>query len=62
MAKIDAAKSNISISKPRKIVVHLGRTREVEIVSEALAYTQAAGIELEYLFLKRKVIQMLAWD
>lgn len=35
------------ISKLRKVVVHFSRTGERDIVPEALAYAQAAGIGIE---------------
>ncbi|KAF8814501.1 hypothetical protein BYT27DRAFT_7206075 [Phlegmacium glaucopus] len=47
MARIDATRSNTAISKLRKVLVHFTRTRQMDIVPEALAYAQAAGIELE---------------
>ena len=46
-ARIDAAKSNASVSKLKKVLVKFSRTRQTDIVPEALAYAQAAGIKLE---------------
>jgi len=48
IARIDATKSNPeTVSKLRKVVVQFSRPREIDIVPEALAYAQAAGIQLE---------------
>ena len=47
IARIDATRSNASVSKPRKVLVQFQRSREIDIVPETLAYAQAAGIELE---------------
>ena len=47
MARIDATRSNPGVSKLRKVLVEFSRTIHTDIVPEALAYAQAAGIELE---------------
>ncbi|KAF8814499.1 hypothetical protein BYT27DRAFT_7206060 [Phlegmacium glaucopus] len=47
MARIDATRSNTAVSKLRKVLIHFTRTRQTDIVPQALAYAQAAGIELE---------------
>ncbi|KAF8800305.1 hypothetical protein BYT27DRAFT_7200197 [Phlegmacium glaucopus] len=47
MARIDATRSNTAVSKLRKVLVHFTRTRQIDIVPEALAYARASGIELE---------------
>ena len=46
-ARIDATKSNAGVSKLRKVLVDFSGSRQTDIVPEALAYAQAAGIELE---------------
>ena len=46
-ARIDATKSNAGVSKLRKVLVDFSGTRQTDIVPEALAYAQAAGIKLE---------------
>jgi hypothetical protein len=46
-ARIDATKSNAGVSKLKKVVVEFSGTRQTDIVPEALAYAQAAGIKLE---------------
>jgi len=46
-ARIDATKSNASVSKLKKVLVEFSGTRQTDIVPEALAYAQAAGIKLE---------------
>ena len=46
-ARIDAAKSNVGVSKLKKVLVRFSRTRQTDIVSEALAYAHAAGMKLE---------------
>ena len=46
-ARIDATKLNAGISKLKKVLVDFSRTRQTDIVPEALAYAQAAGIKLE---------------
>ena len=46
-ARIDATKSNAGVSKLKKVSVDFSGTRETDIVPEALAYAQAAGIKLE---------------
>jgi hypothetical protein len=50
-ARIDATKSNAGVSRLKKVLVEFSRTRETDIVPEALAHAQAAGIKLE-LYLK----------
>ena len=45
--RIDATKSNANISKLKKVLVEFLRTRQTDIVPEALAYAQAAGMKLE---------------
>lgn len=55
-ARVDAAKSNTGVSKLRKVKVHFGRAREIDIVPEALAYAQASGnpeLELELVYNKK---------
>ncbi|KAF8800302.1 hypothetical protein BYT27DRAFT_7313919 [Phlegmacium glaucopus] len=47
MARIDATRSKTAVSKLRKVLVHFRRTRQIDIVPEALAYARASGIELE---------------
>ncbi|KAF8814506.1 hypothetical protein BYT27DRAFT_7206083 [Phlegmacium glaucopus] len=47
MARIDATRSNTAVSKLRRVLIHFPRTRQIDIVPEALSYAQAAGIELE---------------
>ncbi|KAF8799667.1 hypothetical protein BYT27DRAFT_7201186, partial [Phlegmacium glaucopus] len=47
MARIDATMSNTAVSKLRRVSVYFARTRQIDIVPEALAYAQASGIELE---------------
>ena len=46
-ARIDATKSNAGVSKLKKVLVEFSRTRQTDIIPEALAYAQAAGINLE---------------
>ena len=46
-ARIDATKSNAGVSKLKKVLVDFSGTRQTDIVPEALAYAQAAGIKLE---------------
>jgi hypothetical protein len=46
-ARIDAIKSNPGVSKLKKVLVEFLRTRQTDIVPEALAYAQAAGMKLE---------------
>jgi hypothetical protein len=46
-ARIDATKSNAGVSKLKKVLIEFSRTRQTDIVPEALAYAQAAGINLE---------------
>jgi hypothetical protein len=46
-ARIDATKVNANVSKLKKVLVEFLRTRQTDIVPEALAYAQAAGINLE---------------
>ena len=46
-ARIDAAKSNVGVSKLKKVLVRFSRTRQTDIASEALAYAHAAGMKLE---------------
>ena len=46
-ARIDATKSNAVVSKLKKVLVEFSGTRQTDIVPEALAYAQAAGIDLE---------------
>lgn len=43
----DATRSNTGVSKLRKVLVQFVRTRERDIVPEALAYAHAAGIKLD---------------
>jgi hypothetical protein len=45
--RIDAARSNTCVAKLRKVLVQFSRTKQKDIVPEALAYARAAGIELE---------------
>jgi hypothetical protein len=47
IARIDATRSNASVSKLKKVLIEFSRPRQTDIVPEALAYAQAAGIELE---------------
>ena len=47
IAIIDATRSNTGVSKLRKVFVQFRRNRLTDIVPEALAYAQAAGIELK---------------
>ena len=53
IARIDATKSNTCASKLRKVLVQSQWTRQTDIVSGALAYARAAGIELELEFIKQ---------
>jgi hypothetical protein len=46
-ARIDATKSKAGVWKLKKVLVEFLRTRETDIVPEALAYAEAAGIKLE---------------
>ena len=46
-ARIDATKSNADVSKLKKVLVEFLRARQTDIIPEALAYAQAAGIKLE---------------
>ena len=46
-ARIDATKSNADVSKLKKVSITFSREREMDIVPEALAYAQAAGMKLE---------------
>ena len=46
-ARIDATKSNAGVSKLKKVLVEFSRTKQTDIIPEALAYAQAAGINLE---------------
>ena len=46
-ARIDATKSNTGISKLKKVLVEFTRTKQKDIIPEALAYAQTAGINLE---------------
>ena len=46
-SRIDATKSNHDVSKLKKVLVEFSRTRQTDIIPEALAYAQAAGIKLE---------------
>ena len=46
-ARIDASKSNSGVSKLKKVLVKFLRTKQTDIIPEALAYAQAAGINLE---------------
>ena len=46
-ARIDATKSNVGVSKLKKVLVEFSGTRQTDIIPEALAYAQAAGIKLE---------------
>ena len=46
-ARIDASNSNAGVSKLKKVLVEFSGTRQTDIVPEALAYAQAAGIKLE---------------
>ena len=46
-ARIDASKWNAGVSKLKKVLVDFSGTRQTDIVPEALAYAQAAGIKLE---------------
>ena len=46
-ARIDATKSSEGVSKLKKVLVEFSGTRQIDIVPEALAYAQAAGIKLE---------------
>ena len=46
--RIDAAtKSNAGVSKLKKVLVEFSGTRQIDIVPEALAYAEAAGITLK---------------
>ena len=45
-ARIDATKLNAGISKLKKVLVEFSGTRQTDIIPEALAYAQAAGIDL----------------
>ena len=45
--RIYVAKSNTSVSKLRRVSVQFSRSRQMDIVPEALAYAREAGIELE---------------
>ncbi|KAF8800298.1 hypothetical protein BYT27DRAFT_7064379, partial [Phlegmacium glaucopus] len=47
IGRIDATRSNTAVSKLRKVLVDFTRTRQIDIVPEALAYARASGIELE---------------
>ena len=46
-ARIDATKLNANILKIKKVAVEFSRTRQTDIVPDALAYAQAAGTKLE---------------
>ena len=46
-ARIDATKLNAGISKLKKVLVEFSGRRQTDIIPEALAYAQAAGIKLE---------------
>ena len=46
-ARIDATKSNAGVSELKKVLIKFPRTRQSDIVPEALTYAQAAGINLE---------------
>ena len=46
-ARIDATNSNAGVSKLKKVLVKFPRTRQRDIVPEALAYAQAARITFE---------------
>ena len=46
-ARIDATKSNTGVSKLKKVLVEFSRAEQTDIVPEALAYAQEAGINLE---------------
>jgi hypothetical protein len=46
-ARIDATKSNAGVSKLKKVLIEFSRTRQTDIVPEALASAEAAGIKLE---------------
>ena len=46
-ARINATKSNVGISKLKKVLVEFTGRRQTDIIPEALAYAQAAGINLE---------------
>ena len=46
-ARIDATNSNAGVSKLKKVLVEFSGIRQTDIVPEALAYAQAAGIKLE---------------
>ena len=46
-ARVDATKSNAVVSKLKKVLVEFSRKRQTDIVPEALAYAQAAGIDLK---------------
>jgi hypothetical protein len=46
-ARIDATKSNAGVSKLKKVLVEFSGRMQTDIVPEALAYAQAAGIKLE---------------
>ena len=46
-ARIDASNSNAGVSKLKKVLVEFSGTRQTDIVPEALAYAQAAGMKLK---------------
>ena len=46
-ARIDATKSNAGVSKLKKVLVEFRGARQTDIIPEALAYAQVAGIKLE---------------
>ena len=65
-ARIDATKSNAGVSKLKKVFVEFLGTRQTDIIPEALAYAQAAGIKLEldltYHTPKKEVNSNAAWS
>ena len=46
-ARIDASNSIAGVSKLKKVLVEFSGTRQTDILPEAIAYAQAAGIKLE---------------
>ena len=47
IARIDATRLDASVSKLRKVLIQFSRPRQIDIVPDALAHAQAAGVELE---------------
>jgi len=47
MARIDAARSNDAVSNLRKVLIQFSRPRQTDIIPEALACAEAAGVGLQ---------------